>query len=55
MMSQQWKNTLKMFKRQISDRRYQFGFARSRTEALERLEEDDYHIQLVDIVMPDDD
>lgn len=49
------KNTLKMFKQQISDRRYQFGFARSRTEALERLEEDDYHIQLVDIVMPDDD
>jgi CheY-like chemotaxis protein len=47
--------TLEMFEPEISARQYKFDFARSRTEALKKLEEENYQIQLVDIVMPDED
>jgi CheY-like chemotaxis protein len=48
-----WMN--EYFAREISARQYEFNFARSRIEALEKLKTNHYHLGLIDIVMPDDD
>jgi YesN/AraC family two-component response regulator len=43
------------FKREIRSQKYEFDFAHSRTDALEKIKKNYYHLELIDIVMPDDD